>query len=165
VIQISPDSAKTILFRPNDIASSELPEKVQTIQPNEWLTSVALAEYGSTSPTVIDLIQMVNNNIKNIHQIYCGQKIVLPQITKDSMIVKGEGNTYHIHYASFYNFRPAQKATQKLLANGEEAFLIPSRQGQNLVFRVYIGIFSDRNETKKLLKNLDFRFLSFLNEK
>ena len=176
VIQISPDSvtmarkdfsssAKTILFRPDDIASSELPEKVQTIQPNEWLTSVALAEYGSTSETVIDLIQMANNNIKNVHQIYCGQKIVLPQITKDSMIVTGEGNTYHIHYASFYNFRSAQKATQRLLANGEDAFFIPSRQGQNLVFRVYMHIFSDRNEAKKALKNLDFRFLPFLNEK
>jgi type II secretory pathway predicted ATPase ExeA len=174
VIQISPDSvkiarkdfsfsSKTILFRPNDIASSELPGKVRTIQPNEWLLSVALAEYGSTSETIIDLIQMANNNIKNIDQIYYGQKIVLPRITKDSMIVTGEGNTYHIHYASFYNFTTAQRATQRLLANGEDAFLIPSRQGQNLVFRVYIGIFSDRNEAKKLLKNLDFRFLSFLN--
>ena len=176
VIHISPDnvtmarkdfssSAKTILFRPDDTASSELPEKVETIQPNEWLTSVALTEYGSTSETVIDLIQMANNNIKNVHQIYCGQKIVLPQITKNSMIVAGEGNTYHIHYASFYSFRTAQKATQRLLANGKNAFFMPSRQDQNLVFRVYIDIFSDRNEAKKALKNLDFRFLPFLNEK
>jgi len=166
VIRISPDSpSKTILFRPNDIASSESPGKVQTIQPNEWLTSVALAEYGSTSETVIDLIQMANNNIKNVHQIYYGQKIVLPQISKNSMIVQGENDNYHIHYASFYTLRPAQKATQRLIANGNEAFIVPSQHGQNLVFRVYVGFFSDMNEAKKSLKNLDFRFLSFLNEK
>lgn len=78
------------------------------------------------------------------------------------MIIEGEGNNFHIHYASFYNFKETQVTIQALLDEGERAFFVPSMQGENLVFRVYVGIFSDRNQAEKVVKNLEFEYLPFL---
>ena len=143
-------------------AQPDLYTRSQKIKPNDWLASIAFREYGSNSGTVIDLIQTANKNIKNINRIYHGQKITLPRITRDSMIVEGEGNNFHVHYASFYNFKDARLVTQKLLGEGKKAFLVPSRQGENQVFRVYMGIFPNRNQAEKAVRNLEFEYLPFL---
>ena len=168
VIQISPHRVKmpnrnlASLSKTIDTRNSSLPSQSKTVQPNDWLASIALKAYGSSSETLIDLIQMANEDIKNINRIYSGQKIELPQITRDSMIVQGGGINFHIHYASFYNFKPAQRVIHKLIANGKKAFVVPSLQGDNMVFRVYVGILSDRNKAEKLLKSIEFKYLPFL---
>ncbi|MDY7032761.1 MAG: AAA family ATPase [Thermodesulfobacteriota bacterium] len=165
IVHISPDRVK---IPKRDFTSfsksktSNLLAKSKMIKPNDWLASIALREYGSNSETVIDLIQMANESIKNIDKIYHGRKITLPHITRDSMIVEGEGNNFHIHYASFYNFKETQLTTQALLDGGERAFFVPSMQGENQVFRVYVGIFSNRNQAEKVVKKLEFEYLPFL---
>lgn len=134
-----------------------------TIHRNEWLTVLARNEYNCTSETLLDLIHMANESeIKNIHKVYLGQEIILPIITKESMVVSGEDNTFYIHYASFYRIEPARKAHQDLLSRGTEAFIIPARQGEHMVFRVYIGLFNDRETARMAAINLDFRQLPFL---
>lgn len=135
------------------------------VQANEWLLKIARLEYGVVNNTIIDLIQMANPGIKNVDRIYAGQQIILPHIEKKDLIVKNEDGNFHIHYASFYNFGQAQKSVQELINDKKEAFIIPSKQGDNLAYRVYIGIFKSQDDAESSLNDLKLKHLSFLDKK
>ena len=135
------------------------------VQANEWLIKIARIEYGVVNNTIIDLIHMANPGIKNVDRIYAGRQIILPHIEKKDLIVKDEDGNFHIHYASFYNFGQAQKSVQELINDKKEAFMIPSKQGDNLVYRVYIGIFKSQDDAESSLNDLKLKYLSFLDKK
>ena len=135
------------------------------VQANEWLIKIARIEYGVVNNTIIDLIHMANPGIKNVDRIYAGRQIILPHIEKKDLIVKDEDGNFHIHYASFYNFGQAQKSVQELINDKKEAFMIPSQQVDNLVYRVYIGIFKSQDDAESSLNDLKLKYLSFLDKK
>ena len=135
------------------------------VQANEWLLKIARIEYGVANNTIIDLIHMANPSIKKIDRIYAGQQIILPHIEKKDLIVKDENGNFHIHYASFYNFGQAQQSVQELINDKKEAFIIPSKQGDNLVYRVYIGIFKNQDDAESSLNDLNLKYFFFLSKK
>ena len=108
---------------------------------------------------------MANPGIKNVNCIYAGQKIILPEIKRDDLIVSGTEGAYHIHYASFYNFSEARHAAGKLLEQGLEAFIMPSHRSENTTYQVYVGIFSNHDDAAAQLHNLELKYISFLDKK
>jgi hypothetical protein len=145
------------------LGPSHADESNMTIPPDHTLTYLARKQYGATSETLLDLIQMANEDISSIHQIREGQTIVWPKITRESMVVQGDNGKFHIHYASFHAKGNAQRTTDRLLKNGYEAFFVSSLQGKTEIHRVYIGSFSAKTETDNVLKDIDFKNLPFLN--
>ena len=148
-----------------DVDRNNPEDKRKKVRANEWLLKIARIEYGVANNTIIDLIHMVNPSIKNVDVIYEGQKIILPHIEKKDLIVKDENGTFHIHYASFYNFGQAQQSVQTLINDNKESFIIPSKQGNNLVYRVYIGIFKSQDDAESSLNDLKLKYLSFLDKR
>jgi len=140
-------------------------DNMKKVQANEWLLKIARIEYGVANHTIIDLIHMANPGIKNVDCIYAGRQIILPHIEKKDLIAKNENGNFHIHYASFYNFGQAHQSVQELIHDNKEAFIIPSKQGDGLVYRVYIGIFKSRYDAESSLNDLKLKYLSFLDKK
>ena len=132
------------------------------IKPNEYLLNIAKKEYGTGSDMIIDLIHMANPEIKNVNKIFIGKKLVLPFIEKKDLIVKNKNKNFHIHYTSYYNYSEASKTIQKLSKENKLVFTLPVRQGENLVYRVYIGVFTDKNIAAAYLNKLNFDHLPFL---
>jgi len=139
---------------PNDI--------LQNVRPKDYLLKLAKQEYGIANDTTIDFIQMANPSVKNVNKIYPGQKIRLPDIERRQLIVTDDRGKYYIHYASFYTYKQANDTTQRLFGNQKSAFLIPCSQGDNVVFRVYLGMFDREEDAENTLKNLKLEFLPFL---
>ena len=71
----------------------------------------------------------------------------------------------NLHYASCYNFEQAQQSVQELINDNKEAFIIPYKQGDNLVYRVYIGIFKSQDDAESSLNELKLKHLSFLDKR
>ncbi|MCD4675480.1 MAG: SPOR domain-containing protein [Desulfobacula sp.] len=94
--------------------------------------------------------------------MYIGKKLVLPFIEKKDLIVKNKNKNFHIHYTSYYNYSEASKTIQKLSKENKLVFTLPVRQGENLVYRVYIGVFTDKNIAAAYLNKLNFDHLPFL---
>lgn len=158
----------TYLKKPGKVVSENIGDtnsKTRKILPNEWLTTIARNEYGIKTDTIIDFIHMANPGIKNVNCIYAGQKIILPEIKRDDLIVSGGEGAYHIHYASFYNFSEARHAAGKLLKQGLEAFVMPSHRSENITYQVYVGIFTNRDDAAAQLHNLELKYISFLDKK
>ena len=136
------------------------------VRPNECLYDLAQKEYGIGNESIIDLIQMANPGIRNVNRIYPGQEIAMPRIRRKNLIVKDEKGIYHIHYASFYRFKNAQQSVQDLIKDkdNQEAFVVPVRQGDNLAYRVYLGIFKDSDDAQKTLNTLKLKYFYFLDQ-
>ncbi|MEK7308563.1 MAG: AAA family ATPase [Nitrospirota bacterium] len=137
----------------------------RTVKPDEYLVRIAREEYGISNDTIIDLIHMANPSLKNIGLIYANQKITLPQIERKNLIVQDEQGSYYIHYASFYKFEMAQQALQELTDYKQNVFLITALQGDTMVYRLYLGIFSQYKDAENTLKSLNLRYLLFLDDK
>jgi general secretion pathway protein A len=135
----------------------------RVVKAGESLTKIARETYGVSNNTVIDLIHMANPAIKNINRIVAGQTILLPLIEKQDLIVSDEKGSYHIHYASFYNFEKAMQSVKELMDKDEKRFIIRTQQQENEVYRVYSGIFKSRDEARKELETLKLRHLNFIN--
>lgn len=138
-----------------------LNKKQRKVMPKDYLSKIAIKEYGITNDTIIDMIHMTNPDIKNLNLIFPGQKILLPQISRKNLIVANQNGTFHIHYASHYKFEDAQKTVQDLLSAEKKAFIIPSIQGDNFVYRVYCGIYSNRVEAEDEIETLELKCLPF----
>ena len=132
------------------------------VRANEWLYDLANREYGIRNNSIIDLIHMANPGIRDVNRIYPGQEVILPYVGRKNLIVKDENGMYHIHYASFYHQKTATLCAQGLNNRNQEAFVISTRQGDNLVYRVYLGTFKNRGHAEKVLDTLDLEYFSFL---
>ncbi len=132
------------------------------IKPDEYLTGIAKKEYGVANDMIIDLIHMVNPQIKNVNKIFFGKKLVLPFIEKQDLIVKNGNGNFHIHYTSYYNYLYVNRIIKKFGKEKQLAFSIPVWQGENIVYRIYIGLFIDQASALGYMENLNFDHLPFL---
>ena len=136
--------------------------KIKIIEPGEWLKKILYKEYKTSSDTLIDLVQVLNPAIHDINRIYTGQKILLPNISLTDLIVKNEKGKYYIFYASFYRFSEAEQFLEQLNRNTGKAHLFPVKQKNNLVYRLFIGSFSEYNEALHFLNSLDKQYWRFI---
>ena len=168
LIEIMPKRVKltiTHLIKPGKVVKENKANtsiNAKKIEPNDWLATIARNEYGIATDTIIDFIHMANPEIKNVNRIYAGQKLILPEISREDLIVCGAEGTYHILYASFYNFSSARQAAQKLINEGLTAFVIPTQRSENIIYQVYVGIFLNRDEATEQLAHLNLKYISFL---
>jgi len=132
------------------------------MRPKEYLYKIAAEEYGIVNDTVLDIIHMTNPKIKNLNLIFAGQIIHLPQIRRKDLVVKDSSGRFHIHYASHYKFEDAQITVQNLVRDNMKAFVIPSIQGDNSVYRVYCGNFLSRFEAEEEIKTLELKRVPFI---
>lgn len=160
---------KKLLVRPfidnknnwNQLNPKKYKQKV-LIQPGDFILKIAKKEFGTDSDMMIDLIHMANPEIKNINKVFKNQKITLPIIESEDLIVKNPGGNYHIHYFSSYSYLKARKIVEKLSGQDHKVFLLPVKMGDNLVFRIYVGLFESKTDASNYMGKLDFRHLPFL---
>jgi general secretion pathway protein A len=143
-------------------AAAELHREKNAVSPNECLVEMARAKYGIGNDTIIDLIQMANPTIQSVASDCTGQQRVFPKIKKKDLIGENPDGTFHIHYASFYRFEPATKLTEKLRLANKKAFFVKEMQGDDFVFRTFVGEYETREEAENAMKHLKFEHLPFL---
>lgn len=160
-IKLEPKSIANFEHERSSLQNKFLNHRTE-IKPNEYLLNIAKKEYGIANDMIIDMIHMVNPDIKNVNKIFSGHKLVLPFIEKKDLIVQNADGHFHIHYASFYNYSDANDLVQKVSKDHEMTFYVPVRQGENLVYRVYLGFFNKKEDAVQYVQNLHIEYLSFL---
>ena len=136
----------------------------KVIKPDDNLSNIAREAYGFANDTIIDRIHMVNSGIKSVDRIYVGQTILLPRIKKENLIGMDVNGKYHIHYASFYNYADASKCVEELRNRlQKKAVLVPAKQQESKVYRVYQGYFDSYDQARKALEHLQLKYHYFMN--
>jgi general secretion pathway protein A len=134
---IEPTEAET----PIQVTKQE-PSRIVIVGRGDTLTGLALKIYGKTSREIIAMVKAANPDLKDIHFIKSGQKIVFPKLSELK-----ELTTFTVHLASYKLYEPALSMYRELLENGYEVYILPKDDPQKgKIFRVTLGNFQSQQE-------------------
>jgi len=114
-----------------------------TVKAGDTLIGLALKHYGRADGALLELLQEMNPEIKNINRIEIGQRINF----HFPPAIRREGKTFTVHVASFKPFEHAQALFQHFMQDGYEAYLMPAYNPEKgRVHRITLGSFKTRHE-------------------
>jgi phage tail protein X len=152
-----PAPAATAAPEPEPVAPApEKQQKALMAKSGDMVSALGTKEYGTLTNTILDMIKRANPGIKDLDRIYVGDKILIPPIDIDSLIVVEDNGTLSIHLATFSAESDAQQF-KKMLADRNYA---PSVYPVNIIgskpwYRVTLGNHPDRSAAIAFAQNID----------
>jgi hypothetical protein len=134
-------------------SKTDILEEVIEVQRGQNISLLAQKYYRTANATVIDLILDCNPDITNAHLITVNQKIRIPRITKESLIIQSPDHTYKIHVGTFWASNFARLYRDEPSLKGKEIEILTRRiSPQETWYQVVIGKFNSKDE---ILKEID----------
>jgi len=130
---------------------------IRTIQvkKGESLSKLSLHYYGKSNVSLIDLILMANPSIINADHILADQKIQLPEIKDEALLLHAPDNPFGIHLGTFMTNTQAHKFKNELDLKGKEITIQPRKiSPRQTWYRVEAGSFERKEEALELIKTL-----------
>jgi type II secretory pathway predicted ATPase ExeA len=110
------------------------------IQRGAAIEKVAYDAYGANAILGMDLIKEFNPNIKNLNRVFPGQDLLLPPLTRETLLRKQRGGSYHLIAASFRSRTGAGSYARRLSEKGYKTIITSSLIADDLsLHRVEIG--------------------------
>jgi general secretion pathway protein A len=117
----------------------ERKEQRVTIPHGSSIYQIAADTYGANTALGMDLIKEFNPQIKNLNWVSAGQDLLLPHLTKETLLRKQPDGSYRLIVASFRSLRGADEYAQLLNNKEYQITITPKRVSDNLLlYRVEI---------------------------
>jgi phage tail protein X len=117
----------------------------------DMVSAMAVQEYGVSNKTIWDIIKRANPDIQDLDRIVVGQKIILPALDMDSIILKDENGAFSIHIATFRSYGSAADYASRFLGEQYPMAISPVRiVGEKMWYRVSVGSVPSRREAIEL---------------
>jgi cell division septation protein DedD len=124
-IEPQPEPVKASMeSKPKPGAESKSKASRIVIQRGTTVEKIAQDAYGAHAVLGMDLIRELNPQIKNINLVYPGQDLLLPALTRDTLLRKQPNGSYRLVAASFRNRADASAYVRKLSERGYKAIII-----------------------------------------
>ena len=126
-----------------------------TVKEGESLSYLAQKYYGRTNTTLVTFILDYNAEITNADLIQLNQKIILPKITEELLIIQSADHTYKIHVGTFENtdFVRAYRGEETL--KGKEIKIIPRKVSpKSIWYQVMVETFDHKDKCLKVVDKL-----------
>jgi phage tail protein X len=126
--------------------------QIVTVKEGNCILSLARKYYHMTSETIIDVILEANPGTNNIHFIKINQKLKIPTITEESLIIYSPDNTYKIYAGTFKTPHHAQTYFTEPKLKGKEINLIPREVSpRETWYRVELGKYTTKEACLKTI--------------
>jgi phage tail protein X len=136
-------------------ANEEREEQVISAEWGDSIFSLALKHYGALNKTLADLILEANPGIINIDRILSGQKIKIPVISDESLIVQAPERGYRIHLGTFAGRRAVRIFKKEPGLNGKNfEFIKKNVSPRQDWYKILVGTFESREECLKVIRAL-----------
>jgi general secretion pathway protein A len=89
-----------------------------TVARGDTVSELVLRVYGNYSALALDLIKEHNPNIANLDRILIGQRLVLPSLSRDTLLRKQSDGTYRLILGTFPTALAAEKMGQSIRNKG-----------------------------------------------
>lgn len=141
-------------------ATEERKEQVIYVKQGDSIFSLALKHYRASNETLADMILEANPGIININWIVIGQKIKIPEISDESLIVPAPERGYRIYLGTFAGQRAARIFEDEPGLEGKGLEIIQKKvsPGEDW-YRVLTGAFESREECLKVIGKLKIKRL------
>ena len=160
---VSPELLQSV-SRPADsrirtIGGNKLKEVV-AVGAGQTISSLAQKYFGMANSTFVDLILDFNPEITNVHLITVNQRIKIPIITEELLILGSFDRAYKIHAGTFFDPDIARAYRDEPALKGKEIEILPRKVSpQETWHRVVIGNFDSKEEALKVIDLLKGRGL------
>ena len=129
--------------------------KTMVVKRGQCLFSLAKECYQNANPTLVDLILNLNPEITNAHQILADQKVEIPTMTEDLLLISSPDQTFRIHLGTFWSRDIPRPYSMEKALKGKQIEVIPRRiSPTESWYRVVVGTFRDRNEALETILRL-----------
>jgi phage tail protein X len=140
-------------------------KKMQTINvaKGDYIIYLTKKYYQSSNKTLIDFILEANPEITDFNLIKINQKINIPEVTEELMIMNSSDNTFKIHVGTFATPEAARQFANEPALTGKKIDTIPRKVSKNETwYRVLVGNFKSREECRQIISTLkEKRLLPF----
>jgi type II secretory pathway predicted ATPase ExeA/LysM repeat protein len=141
--------------------------KIIGVAKGGTLYSISQKYYNLANATLIDHILEFNPKIDNIHLIQVNQKIKIPEIEEESLLLASSAGGYQVHLGTFYNPKEVRRYKNEPALRGKDIEVIPRQVSpEETWYRVVAGKFETREEALKMIQALrEKRLLPILQHK
>ena len=131
------------------------PMEVRVAERGEFLFSLAKKYYHMANTTLIALILDCNPEITNVNLIMVNQKIKIPKITEELLIIQYTDHTYKIHVGTFQNPTFARFYRNEPVLKGKVVEIFPRKVSpQETWYRLMVGPFAHKDDCLKVIDQL-----------
>jgi len=119
------------------------------------LSLLALHYYPVVNTSLLDFILEANPEITDSNLIFPYQKIKIPKIIEESLLIKGSDNNYNIHLGTFDSTPDVHVYKDEPLLRGKKLTVVPRRVSpRETWYRIVLGGFSTKEEGLKTIQAL-----------
>ncbi len=142
-------------------AAEERPLKKQEerfieVKKGWTLSSVARHFYPVVNTSLLDSIMEANPQISDFNVIYPSQKIVVPKITEESLLIRVSDNRYNIYLGTFKSSKSVRLYKDEPLLRGKKLKVVPRKVSPRATFyRLEVGEFDTKEEALRAIQNLN----------
>jgi len=145
-----PPSASSILVSKDAISTESI-----IVKKGQSINRLARQYYGGSNITRADLILDSNPEITNANLISVNQKVMMPKITEERLIVKSSDRTYKINVGTFWSPKFAEVYRSEPSLRGKEIKIVAKKAAPNETwYRVVVGKFNSEDEALKVISTL-----------
>jgi hypothetical protein len=133
-------------------------KKMIEVPEGENLYSLIDQYYGKPNPTIVDCVLENNPMIENMHRLQIRQKIVIPEIDEDSLLMRSRDGIWRVHLGTFPTPDMAGIYKEEPSLKGKEIVNVERRVSpRDTWYRVIAERFDSREEGLKVIQELKRR--------
>jgi general secretion pathway protein A len=132
--------------------------EVIAVRKGQTVSQLTQKYFGRADLALIDLLLELNPEITNVHLIMVDQKIRIPHITEELLIIPYPDHTYKIHAGTFETPDPARLYSNEPELKGKKMEIFPRKvSSRETWYRVVIGKFDNKDEVLRMVSLLKKR--------
>jgi hypothetical protein len=136
---VSIKASPEVKFKPSPEAEFKPEDQRVIIQYGANIYKIASDAYGANTALGMDLIKEFNPQIKNLNWVFAGQDLLLPRLTRETLLRQQPDGSYRLIVASFRRLTGADEYARLLSNKGYQVAITPRRVSDNLLlYRVEI---------------------------
>lgn len=133
-------------------------EKIVSVVAGQTLYSILRTHYGHANATLVDYILKANPEITDPNLVEVDDRIHLPPLDEESLIQESSSGKFRIHLATFTRKVHAERFGQEGILRGKTVKIEKrSVSSEETWYRLYVGEYGDKEETRKALSILKKR--------
>jgi general secretion pathway protein A len=111
----------------------ERKEQRVTIPHGSSIYKIAIDTYGANTALGMDLIKEFNPEIKNLNRVSAGRDLLLPSLTRETLLRRQPDGSYSFIVASFRSLTGADEYAGRLSNKGYQVTITPRRVSDDLM--------------------------------
>jgi len=121
------------------------------IQYGSTIYKIAIDAYGTNTVLGMDLIKEFNPQIKDLNWVSAGQELLLPPLTRETLLRQELDGSYHLIVALFRSLKGADEHARLLRNKGYQVTITPRRVSDDLLLhRVKIDGLTNLEEANQI---------------